>query len=58
MRSISIKKDKLDSNICFRVTKEELDYLDNLSKKYHCTVPQILRIIIEHEMEKQVNEHS
>ena len=58
MRSLSIKKDKLDNNIHFRVTKQELDYLDNLSKSYHCTIPQMLRIIIEHEMEKKQHEHT
>lgn len=57
MRSINIRKhDILTQNIHFRVTEEQLDYLDNLSKKYHCTIPQMLRIIIEHEKQKTEGE--
>lgn len=58
MRSIRIKKDRLSTNICFRVTEEELSFLSNLCSKYNCTIPQMLRIIIESEMEKTQHEHT
>lgn len=51
MRSKSIKQ-VLDQNIHFRVTKEQLDFLEHISKTYNCTIPQMLRIIIDHEMDK------
>ena len=52
MRSTTFKKALLTRNICFRVTLEQLEYLEELSKTYHCTVPAMLRIIIQHEMDK------
>ena len=58
MRSIKIKKDRLSTNICFRVTEEELSFLSSLCSKYNCTIPQMLRIIIETEMEKIQHEHT
>ena len=51
MRSASLKM-ILSENICFRVSKEQMAFLDDLSKTYHCTIPAMLRIIIEHEMQK------
>ena len=51
MRSASLKM-ILSENICFRVSKEQMNFLDDLSKTYHCTIPAMLRIIIEHEMQK------
>ena len=58
MRSTTFKKSKLDMNVCFRITLDQYHFLEDLSKKYHCTIPQMLRIIISHEMEKIKSEHS